>query len=98
MTETTIRIPAPLRPLTDGVADVVVEGSDVASALGALGERYAGLLERILDEEGAVRPFVNVFVGSTNLRELDGLRTELREGDVLSILPAIAGGGSRAAG
>ena len=94
MTETTIRIPTPLRPLTDGAADVVVEGSDVATALGALGERYAGLLERVLDEEGALRPFVNVFVGSTNLRQLDGLHTKLREGDVLSILPAVAGGGS----
>ena len=93
MTATTIRIPTPLRALTDGVADVVVEGSDVATALGALGERYAGILERVLDEEGALRPFVNVFVGSTNLRELDGLQTELREGDVLSIVPAVAGGG-----
>ncbi len=93
MTETTVRIPTPLRPLTDGAADVVVEGSDVAAALGALGARYTGLLERVLDEDGALRPFVNVFVGSTNLRELDGLRTELREGDVISILPAVAGGG-----
>lgn len=93
MTRATVRIPTPLRPLTDGAADVVVEGSDVASALGALGARYAGFLERVLDDDGALRPFVNVFVGSTNLRELDGLRTELREGDVISILPAVAGGG-----
>ena len=93
MTATTVRIPTPLRPFTDGAADVVVEGSDVATALGALGERFAGLLDRVLDEDGALRPFVNVFVGSTNLRELDGLRTELREGDVISILPAVAGGG-----
>jgi molybdopterin converting factor small subunit len=93
MTETIIRIPTPLRPLTDGAAEVAVEGIDVSSALRALGRRHEGILERVLDEKGALRPFVNVFVGSTNLRELDGLETRLSEGDVLAIIPAVAGGG-----
>lgn len=93
MTETIIRIPTPLRPLTDGAAEVSVEGIDVASALRALGQRHEGLLERVLDGNGALRPFVNVFVGSTNLRELDGLETRLRAGDVIAIIPAVAGGG-----
>ncbi len=93
MTETIIRIPTPLRSLTDGAAEVAVEGTDVSSALRALGSRHEGILERVLDENGALRPFVNVFVGSTNLRELDGLETRLHEGDVLAIIPAVAGGG-----
>ncbi len=93
MTETIIRIPTPLRSLTDGAAEVAVEGQDVSSALRELGRRYEGLLERVLDENGALRPFVNVFLGSTDLRELDGLDTRLRQGDVLSIIPAVAGGG-----
>ncbi len=93
MTETIIRIPTPLRSLTDGAAEVAVEGQDVSSALRELGRRYEGLLERVLDENGALRPFVNVFVGSIDLRELDGLDTRLRQGDVLSIIPAVAGGG-----
>ncbi len=93
MTETIIRIPTPLRSLTDGAAEVSVEGDDVASALRALGLRHEGVLERVLDENGSLRPFVNVFVGSTNLRELDGLDTRLGDGDVLSIIPAVAGGG-----
>ena len=90
---TIIRIPTPLRSLTDGAAEVAVEGQDVSSALRELGRRYEGLLERVLDENGALRPFVNVFVGSIDLRELDGLDTRLRQGDVLSIIPAVAGGG-----
>ena len=90
---TIIRIPTPLRSLTDGAAEVTVEGQDVSSALRELGRRYEGLLERVLDENGALRPFVNVFLGSTDLRELDGLDTRLRQGDVLSIIPAVAGGG-----
>ncbi len=90
---TIIRIPTPLRSLTDGAAEVAVEGQDVSSALRELGRRYEGLLERVLDENGALRPFVNVFVGSTDLRELDGLDTRLNQGDVLSIIPAVAGGG-----
>ena len=93
MTETIIRIPTPLRSLTDGAAEVAVEGIDVSSALRALGRRHEGILERVLDENGSLRPFVNVFVGSTNLRELDGLATRLSEGDVLAIIPAVAGGG-----
>ena len=93
MTQTIIRIPTPLRSLTDGAAEVAVEGHDVAAALQELGRRHEGILERVLDESGNLRPFVNVFLDSTNLRELDGLDTRLRAGVVLSIIPAVAGGG-----
>lgn len=94
MTQTIVRIPAPLRSFTDGASELAVEADRVSTALSELGRRHQGLLERVLDEQGSLRPFVNLFVGSTNLRELDGLETELREGDVLSILPAVAGGDS----
>ncbi len=92
MTQAIVRIPAPLRSFTDGAAELAVEADRVSTALRELGRRHEGLLGRVLDEQGSLRPFVNLFIGSTNLRELDGLETELREGDVLSILPAVAGG------
>jgi molybdopterin/thiamine biosynthesis adenylyltransferase/rhodanese-related sulfurtransferase/molybdopterin converting factor small subunit len=85
----TIRIPTPLRPLTGGVDEVSVQAATVAEALNGLD---SGLRERILTPEGEVRQFVNLYLGPRNVRDLGGLATPLRDGDVLSIIPAVAGG------
>jgi len=92
MTQATIRIPTPLRTYTDGADQVVVEGATVGEILCRLGETHEGLLDRILDGEGRVRSFVNVYVGSDDVRSRGGLDTPLSEGDVVSIVPAVAGG------
>lgn len=93
MSQVIIRIPTPLRSFTDGAAEVSVEGESVADALDALGRVHDGLLERVLDGE-KLRPFVNVFLGPDDVRTLDGLTTPVSDGAVLSIIPAVAGGGS----
>lgn len=87
----TIRIPPPLRPLTGGADEIAVDGSTVALALDALEAKHAGLKDRICDARG-VRRSVNLFVGDEDIRFLEGLETALKDGDVLSVVPAIAGG------
>ena len=94
MTEATIRIPTPLRPFTKGADEVQVRGATVAEALANLGEQCPGIRERVLDKEGRLRAFVNVFVGPKDVRTLQGLATTLEDGAVLSIVPAVAGGAS----
>ncbi len=89
---TTIRIPAPLRPLTGGASEVDVEAATVGDALRRLGERHQDIVERILDDEGAPRPFVNIFLGDRNIRALGGLDAPLPSDSVISIVPAVAGG------
>jgi molybdopterin converting factor small subunit len=92
MSRVTVRIPTPLRSLTSGAAEVAVDGATVGDALRALERRHAGVLERILDGEGRVRGFVNVYLGDRNVRALGGLDASLDEGGVISIVPAVAGG------
>lgn len=92
MSRVTVRIPTPLRAFTDGAAEVQVDGSDVGEALAALRAEHRGLVENVLGPDGELRSFVNLFVGSENIRELNGLATRLSEGDVLAIVPAVAGG------
>jgi molybdopterin converting factor small subunit len=92
MNQATIRIPTPLRPFTKGSDEVRVHGATVSEALANLGEQCPGLLERVLDPDGRLRAFVNVFVGSADVRTLQGLATPLADGAVLSIVPAVAGG------
>ncbi len=92
MSSATIRIPTPLRSFTGGADEVAAEGSTVGELLYAAGAAHEGLLGRVLDADGAVRSFVNVYLGSKNVAKLDGLATEVRDGDVLSIVPAVAGG------
>ena len=95
MSRSIIRIPSPLRPYTGGAGEIPVEGATVAEALAELVRSYAGLAGRILDAKGTVRPFVNVFVGETNVRTTGGLDTPLESGSVVSIVPAVAGGSTR---
>lgn len=92
MSRVVVQIPPPLRPFADGAAELVVEADTVGDALARLGEKRAALLTRILTPEGELRPYVNVFVGERNARRLDGLQTTLAEGDVVAIIPAVAGG------
>lgn len=87
----TVRIPTPLRTLTDGAESVQVEGKTVREMIENLEANHAGMRERLMDEKG-VRRFVNLYVGEEDIRFLDGLETELKDGDEVSIVPAIAGG------
>jgi len=92
MSTVTIRIPTPLRTHTGGADEVTVEGPTVREALQALGRQHEGLLERVLGPDGDIRLSVNVYLGSENVQGLEGLATPVRSGDVLSIVPAVAGG------
>jgi len=86
-----VRIPTPLRTLTGGEEQVSADGATVRAVIEDLEANHPGLKDRLLDEKG-VRRFVNLYVGDEDVRFLDGLDTELSDGDELSIVPAIAGG------
>ncbi|MEL6181746.1 MAG: ubiquitin-like small modifier protein 1 [Myxococcota bacterium] len=88
----TVLIPTPLRKFTDDQAEVQAEGSSVGEVLTFVTDKHPGLAERILDDKGKVRRFVNLFANDEDVRFLDNLETELSDGDELSIVPAIAGG------
>lgn len=88
----TVRIPTPLRKYTDGKDEVTIAGDNVASLLENLETAHPGIKERICDDSGAVRRFVNVFVADEDIRFLDNLETAVKDGDEVSIVPAIAGG------
>lgn len=87
-----VRIPTPLRKLTDNRDVVSVEASTVAEAIDKLEELYPGVKEHLYDESGELRRFINIFVDGEDIRFLDGLATSLKEDSVVSIIPAIAGG------
>lgn len=88
----TIRIPTPLRKLTDGEATVAVEGSDLRTVVKNLQAKHPGIGERILEDSGELRRFVNVFVRDEDVRFQQGLDTPVGEDDTVSIVPAVAGG------
>lgn len=88
----TIRIPTTLRTLTGGESQVEVEAGTVAEALAALEGAHPGFNDRLFDEDGSIRRFVNVFVADDDVRYLDGVDTPIPEGETLSIIPAVAGG------
>jgi len=89
---TTVRIPTALRSLTGGANEVPVEGSTVGEVLKSLDAAHPGMAERLFDETGTLRRFVNVFVADEDIRFLDGLSTPVGEGQTVSIIPAVAGG------
>lgn len=89
--ETIVRIPTPLRTLTGGADEVTANGGTVGEVIEDLERKHPGIRERLLDERG-VRRFVNIYVGEEDVRFLDGLKTQLKPGDRVSIVPAIAGG------
>jgi molybdopterin synthase sulfur carrier subunit len=88
----TVRIPTQLRPLAGGASEVVVDGATVGDALKALDATNPGFAERLFDDRGGLRRFVNVFVADEDIRFLDGLGTNLDDTAVISIVPAVAGG------
>jgi MoaD family protein len=92
MSTVTVKIPAPLRPLTSGQSEVRVEGATVGEILRKLDAQFAGLGDRVLEDGKAVRRFINVFVNEDNIRDKKELDTEVKAGDTISILPSIAGG------
>jgi len=91
----TVRIPTPLQRLTNGQGEVQCEGRTVTELLADLDRRFPGVKERICDESGKLRRFVNVFVNEEDIRFAQGDQTAIKDGDDVSIIPAIAGGSIR---
>ena len=87
-----VRIPTPLRKLTNDEEIVEVNSATIGDAITELQSRYPGIKERLVDESGEVRRFVNVYVNEEDIRFLDNQQTKLKDGDEISIIPAIAGG------
>jgi MoaD family protein len=87
-----VKIPTQLRAVAEGASETEVQGATVAEVLNGLYERYGGLRERICDEDGSLRRFVNVYLAGEDIRFLDGLATPVPDGAELTILPAVAGG------
>ena len=87
-----VRIPTQLRSLSGGASEVKVEGATVGEVLAALEAEHAGFSERLFDETGKLRRFVNVYVADEDVRHLDGLDTAVTDGQTVSIIPAVAGG------
>jgi sulfur-carrier protein len=87
-----VRIPTPLRSLTKGQAEVQVDAANVGDLIHGLEQQYPGMKERLVDESGEVRRFINFYINEEDVRFLQGSKTELKAGDQVSIVPAIAGG------
>jgi molybdopterin synthase sulfur carrier subunit len=86
------RIPGPLRRLSEGQITVAVEASDLGAAIEALDARYPGFRDRLLDEKGELRQFVNVYLNDEDVRLGPGLKAKVTDKDEISIVPAVAGG------
>jgi sulfur-carrier protein len=87
-----VRIPTPLRKLTNNEELVEVSGVTIGDVISELQTRYPGIKDRLLDESGSIRRFVNVYVNEEDIRFLQNQQTALKDGDEISIIPAIAGG------
>ena len=87
-----VRIPTPLRSLTGGSAEVQAQAGTVHDLVDDLARQFPGLKERLVDDHGAIRRFVNLYVNEEDIRFLQGAETALKDGDHVAIVPAIAGG------
>lgn len=87
-----IRVPTPLRKLTGSQSEVQIEGDTIASVLANMEAAYPGIKDRLCDESGQVRRFINIYVNEEDIRFLQGTETNLKPGDKIAIVPAIAGG------
>jgi molybdopterin synthase sulfur carrier subunit len=88
----TVRIPTPLRKVTNGQEEVTAAGATVGEIIASLEKSYPGIKERICDDAGKVRRFVNIFANNEDIRFLKNLETAVKDTDEISIVPAIAGG------
>jgi molybdopterin synthase sulfur carrier subunit len=88
----TVRIPTTLRPLSGGASTVEVDAGALSDVLKALDAAHPGFADRLLDDDGNLRRFVNVFVDDDDVRYLEGLATNVPDGQTVSIIPAVAGG------
>src|SRR5204863_3269935 len=88
----TVRIPTPLRKLTNGKEEVSASGATVGELIASLETQFPGIKERICDDTGKVRRFVNIFANEEDIRFLKNLETPVKDSDEISIVPAIAGG------
>jgi sulfur-carrier protein len=88
----TVKLPTQLRAAAGNATEAQVDGGTVGEALQSLYEQHAELRDRIADDGGGLRRFVNVYIGGEDIRFLDGLETAVKDGDELTILPAVAGG------
>jgi molybdopterin synthase sulfur carrier subunit len=87
-----VRIPTPLQGLTNNLSEVAAEGETISELMSNLDEKYPGLKQRIYDDSGKLRRFVNVYVNDEDIRFLDNEETAVRDGSEVSIIPSIAGG------
>ena len=92
MSNVTVKIPTPLRPITGGQSEVKIEGATVGEILRKMDAQFKGFAERVLDDGRNVKRFINVFVNEDNIRDKRELETEVKNGYTISILPSIAGG------
>lgn len=88
----TVRIPTALRRVTQGQGEVTVEASTIGELIDALEREFPGMKDRLVDENGEIRKFVNFFVNDEDIRFLQGKDTPIKDGDTVAIIPAIAGG------
>jgi sulfur-carrier protein len=88
----TVRIPTTMRPISGGSSTVEVEGATLAEVLANLDSAHPGFRDRLFDDDGGLRKFVNVFVADDDVRYLDGVDTKVPDGETVSIIPAVAGG------
>ena len=87
-----VRIPTPLRRLTQCEDKVSVEGKNLGEVVDALEAQFTGIKDRLCDEAGELRNFVNIYINGEDVRFLDGLKTDTSDGDEISVVPAVAGG------
>ena len=87
-----VRIPTPLRPLTKGQGEVQAQAATISEMIETLNSNHPGIKDRICDDQGKVRRFVNIYVNGDDIRFLSNLDSPLKDGDEVSIVPAIAGG------
>lgn len=89
---TTLRIPTPLRAYTGGKSEVTVAGAKISEALADLTTQYPAIKPHLFNENGDLRPFVNLFIGESNIKDLQGVETPIKDGDRVMLIPSIAGG------
>jgi adenylyltransferase/sulfurtransferase len=87
-----LRIPTPLRAYTNGQSDVTVNGANISEALSDLTTQYPTIKPHLFNDGGDLRPFVNLFVGENNIKDLQGVDTPVRDGEKIILIPSIAGG------